>query len=159
VVAQALLDHLRVHPLSQKQGCGRVAEVVKACFADRSDWQLPKISELQTILIGPEAAPGQATTCSAAPCIDPGFAAIGEPTVSLSYGSAPTFAGNPDYAWLASFTNGVVHNFFFKTDDDCVRAGSLERPTFCVEESFEKTGRPDRLPTGGAGDSFPDGEA
>jgi hypothetical protein len=72
---------------------------------------------------------------------DPGFAAIGEPTVSLSYGSAPTFAGNPDYAWLASFTNGVVHNFFFKTDDDYVRAGSLECPIFCVEKSFEKTGR------------------
>lgn len=62
------------------------------CFADSCDWKLPKISELQTILIGPHAAPGQATTCSATPCIDPDFAAVGGPTGSSGYWSADTSA-------------------------------------------------------------------
>ncbi len=57
-------------------------EAAAGCFAGglgvvRCDWRRPEISEFQTIVIGPEAAPGQATTCPAPPCIDQGFAAIG----------------------------------------------------------------------------------
>jgi len=80
------------------------------CFAGHCDWELPKISELQTILIGPEAAPGQATTCSPAqrPCIDPGFAMIGGPTASSFYWSASELAGNPLGAWLGLFDGGGV---------------------------------------------------
>ena len=92
------------------------------CFAGHCDWQLPKISELQTILIGPDAAPGQAPTCSAAPCIDPGFAAVGGPTASSYYWSASTLAGNPGNAWYADFAHGnVLDND--KTLDGYVRAG------------------------------------
>jgi len=78
------------------------------CFAHHCDWHLPAIGELRTILIGPSAAPGQATTCSAAPCIDPGFAAVGGPTASTYYWAASTNAGNPLYAWYAFFLNGGV---------------------------------------------------
>jgi hypothetical protein len=91
------------------------------CFADRCDWQLPKISELQTLLVGPEAAPGQAQTCSSAPCIDPDFADVGGPTASSFYGSASTLAGSPGFAWFASFNFGNVGGLD-KTDGNYVRA-------------------------------------
>ncbi len=81
---------------------------VTGCFAAHCDWRLPIIGELRTILVGPYAAPGQATTCSAAPCIDPGFAAVGGPTGSSIYWSASTDAGAPDRAWSAYFGNGLV---------------------------------------------------
>ena len=98
------------------------------CFAERCDWQLPEISELQTILIGPNAAPGQATTCSASPCIDPDFAAVGGPTASSLYWSASTYAGNPAYAWYASFSNGYVGNSLkaYDTSVRAVRVGSCD---------------------------------
>ncbi len=90
------------------------------------DWRLAIIDELGTILIGPEAAPGQATTCSSAPCIDPAFAAVGGPTSSSISWSASTFAGNPSQAWAADFFDGE-----FGTGDKnfdlpvrAVRAGS-----------------------------------
>jgi hypothetical protein len=80
------------------------------CFANNCDWRLPTVAELRTIMIGTDAAPGQATTCSAIerPCIDPDFAAVGGNTYSLAYWSASTDAGNPDDAWLANFYNGGV---------------------------------------------------
>jgi hypothetical protein len=36
-------------------------------------------------MIGPNAAAGQVPTCFAAPCIDPGFAAVGGSTASSFY--------------------------------------------------------------------------
>ncbi len=94
------------------------------CFANLCDWRLPKISELQTILVGPEADPGQATTCSpdpGPPCIDPEFAAVGGPTASSTYWSASTYATSPSIAWFAYFNVGFV-NFSSKTGNVCVRA-------------------------------------
>jgi hypothetical protein len=91
------------------------------CFTKGCDWRLPEISELQTILIGPDAAPGQPTVCLTAPCIDPGFAAVGGPTASLDYWSASTKADNPPNAWHAFFNNGVVYANI-KGARMCVRA-------------------------------------
>ena len=97
------------------------------CFAGHCEWRLPEISELQTILIGPGAAPGQDPTCGSSPCIDAGFAAIGGPTASAGYWSASTDAGFPVFAWLAVFSYGSVRNDVFKTlaaSHRAVRAGS-----------------------------------
>ncbi len=81
----------------------------KGCFADRCDWRLPEISELQTILIGPDAAPGQGTSCPVAgPCIDPAFAALGGSTRNGTYWSASTHASSPLFAWTAAFLDGDV---------------------------------------------------
>jgi hypothetical protein len=97
------------------------------CFAGHCDWRLPIIDELRTILIGPGAAPGQATTCSVAPCIDPGFkdvggvADAGGPTASGSYWSASTSALDPSDASLADFGAGNVSDGV-KTSDAHVRA-------------------------------------
>jgi len=93
------------------------------CFANRCDWRLPEISELQTILVGPKAAPAQAGTCSVVPCIDPAFAALGGPTASLGYWSASTSSITtvPDRAWVAYFNDGLV-NDNGKTGDSAVRA-------------------------------------
>jgi hypothetical protein len=63
------------------------------CFAGHCDWRLPQIADLQTILIGPDAAPGQDANCSAAPCIDPEFAAVGGPTASSDYWSVTEASG------------------------------------------------------------------
>jgi hypothetical protein len=111
-----------------------------ASFAGHTNWRLPFISELQSILVGPGVefvanadpadpnsglnATGQATTCTAAPCIDPDFAAIGGPTASSLYWSASSFATNPNIAWVAFFNLSVVDNLIGgnKTNDDFVRA-------------------------------------
>jgi hypothetical protein len=115
-----------------------------ASFAGHTNWRLPFISELQSILVGsgvttvanadpPDTASGanatgQPTTCSAAPCIDPDFAAVGGPTLSAGYWSASTFAAIPTLAWFAGFDFGGVGISNFKTVDTlflrAVRAGS-----------------------------------
>jgi hypothetical protein len=101
-------------------------DAATGCFADLCDWQLPKISELQTILIGADAAPGQATTCPSAPCIDPDFAAVGGPTGSDGYWSASTNYPFPLDAWRADFRLGTVGSIIKSTDQyvRAVRAGS-----------------------------------
>jgi hypothetical protein len=96
-------------------------DAATGCFADHCDWELPKISELQTILIGPEAAPGQASTCPAAPCIDPGFAAVGGPTTSWYHWSDSTHAASPTLAWHPHFGLSGV-SLGSKTSDAFVRA-------------------------------------
>ncbi len=97
-------------------------DAAAGCFADRCDWRLPKISELQTILIGPEAAPGQATICGGAPCIDPDFAALGGTTESSFYWSMSS-ALNTNFVFGARFNIGDVIGFLnAKTNDLFVRA-------------------------------------
>jgi hypothetical protein len=100
-------------------------DAATGCFANRCDWRLPEISELQTILVGSEAAPAQAATCFGAPCIDPAFAAVGGPTASSFYWSASTSVTSPGFAWVAFFTDGNVFNNVgnpSKTFDFFVRA-------------------------------------
>jgi hypothetical protein len=101
-----------------------LATINAASFAGHTNWRLPIISELQSILVGQDvefaanAAPpdpnsglnatGQATTCAGGPCIDPGFAAIGGPTAQSRYWSASTLVTSPGSAWTAGFSNGFV---------------------------------------------------
>jgi hypothetical protein len=93
------------------------------CLAHHCDWHLPAIGELRTILIGPDAAPGQPTTCGIFPCIDPGFAAVGGPTKSGFYWSSSTSAVGPTVAWTAAFPPGTgTVGAFLKTDGPNVRA-------------------------------------
>jgi hypothetical protein len=88
-------------------------DAADGCFANRCDWRIPSISELQTILIGPEAAPGQAATCSAGPCIDPGFAAVGGATRNSAYwGNRVDDPGR----YAAQFQNGNVFLFSHTTN-------------------------------------------
>jgi hypothetical protein len=107
------------------------------CFAGHCDWRLPEIIELQTIMIGPEAAPGQAATCGSAPCIDPDFALVGGPTASSetapfgAYWSAtPYFSAGISFSdsivWSALFINGSVDDQGKAADYyvRAVRAGS-----------------------------------
>jgi len=106
-----------VHDILREGG-----EPATGCFADHCDWELPKISELQTILIGTMAAPGQPAACPAAPCIDPAFAAVGGPTASSFYWSASTLPGFPTTtAFFAAFRTGGVWSAI-KSDDNNVRA-------------------------------------
>jgi hypothetical protein len=91
------------------------------CLAHHCDWRLPVITELTTILVGSGAAAGQSPTCLSAPCIDPGFAAVGGPTASSFYWSASRIPPGPFLAWRAFFDTGLVDNGV-KTFDSPVRA-------------------------------------
>ena len=93
------------------------------CLAHHCDWRLPVITELTTILVGSGAAEGQSSTCLSAPCIDPGFPAVGGPTASSSFGywSASSPATAPNLAWYAFFNDGNV-GAIFKTVGSFVRA-------------------------------------
>jgi len=113
-------------------------------FGGHTDWRLPFISELQSILVGegvtfvaaadpPDPASGtnptrQATSCSAAPCVDPDFSALAGPAASSLYWSASSSdvqTSPSGDAWLADFGPPPL-SFpvlaFSKTNDLFVRA-------------------------------------
>ncbi|HIE94559.1 MAG TPA: DUF1566 domain-containing protein [Acidobacteria bacterium] len=110
-----------------------------ASFAGHTDWRLPFISELQSILVGSGVTTvsinvdpidpamgtnptGQATACGSAPCIEPGFAALGGPTASSIYWSASSNAADPVFAWEARFQSGSLENVNGKGNGFFVRA-------------------------------------
>ena len=92
------------------------------CFGGHCDWRLPSIEELQTILVGQDAAPGQATACDTSSCIDPDFSAIGGPTASAVYWSNSSNTEKPSGAWNADFNDGNIYDASFKTFANAVRA-------------------------------------
>jgi hypothetical protein len=61
-----------------------------SCFAQHCDWRLPTEEELRTLTIGRSAGSGPRFHCDAAPCIDPGFAAVGGVTAPSVYWSSST---------------------------------------------------------------------
>jgi hypothetical protein len=107
-------------------------------FAGRTDWRLPEISELQSILIGggvltttaadPLAGANptaQATICTFGvndPCFDPDFGSIPGSSSSSYYWSASTSTSNESYAWNALLTDGTIFNSNPKSFDSHVRA-------------------------------------
>ncbi|MFK7898992.1 MAG: DUF1566 domain-containing protein, partial [Myxococcota bacterium] len=103
-------------------------QAATGCFADRCDWRLPTIAELQTILIGPDAAPGQATSCSASPCIDSDFAAISGPVPGTFVWSSSETSGVPSDTWSAAFSDGTVSDAAktLRARGRAVRAGACE---------------------------------
>ncbi|HEX7406971.1 MAG TPA: DUF1566 domain-containing protein [Candidatus Binatia bacterium] len=76
-----------------------------------TDWRLPTIAELKTILLSPYP-------CSTSPCIDQ---TVFGPTQSYIYWSATTVAGTPDGAWGVFFHDGYV-NYGGKPSGYYVRA-------------------------------------
>ncbi len=77
-------------------------------FGGHTDWRLPTIVELQTILdcgFGP-------------PCIDPIFG----PTSSSNHWSSSSSAFTPGFAWLVRFSDGITGFDIFQTNSHGVRA-------------------------------------
>ncbi|NRA06695.1 MAG: DUF1566 domain-containing protein [Myxococcales bacterium] len=79
-----------------------------ACFANHCDWRMPEITELQTILVGMDAAEGQSRVCPrGGTCIDPefrdagGVEGAGGPTSTSKYWSRTTLPNHRGEAWVA----------------------------------------------------------
>ena len=69
-----------------------------ACFANRCDWRIPTIVEVQGILLAPNP------NCPSSPCIDATFG----PTQASGYWSSSSSASSPNSAWYVSFADGTV---------------------------------------------------
>lgn len=76
------------------------------CFSGVCDWRIPTIAEVGSILVGPEAAPGQNSTCSQQPCLDPALASIAGPTMISIYGSSSTLENYPTLHISMFFSGG-----------------------------------------------------
>ena len=112
---------------SSAQAQGDPADDPTVCLAHHCDWRLPAIGELRTILIGISAAPGQAASCPASPCIDPAFPAFGGPTAKSGYWSASSVDFDDNSAWGGRFGGGFA-SYLSKDGNSAfaraVRAGS-----------------------------------
>ena len=70
----------------------------QAGLGGHSDWRVPTIVELQTILLAP-------SPCGTNPCIDPIFG----PTTSAPAWSSTTTSSDPNNHWEVNFIDGVVN--------------------------------------------------
>ena len=118
-----------------------------SAFAGHSNWRLPVISELQSIMVGPGVTTtstnvdppdpamgtnvtGQSTTCSTIPCLDPRFALVAgppPPLFNLAYWSVHSRVSSPVSAWAAGLEQGGVSSLNSKLTPlrvRAVRAGS-----------------------------------
>ncbi|MFP8875435.1 MAG: DUF1566 domain-containing protein [Myxococcota bacterium] len=101
------------------------------CFGDHCDWRVPEIVELQTILVGMDAAEGQSRICvRGGVCIDPefrdagGVEGAGGVTATSKYWSDTTLPNNRGEAWVAFqlVGRGGGVDIARKAHDNAVRA-------------------------------------
>jgi len=81
-------------------------------FAGHTDWRLPTISELTTILDTSIGDCALTTNNGNPPCIDPIFRnGVDSFTAPGGYWSSTTYTVVPETAWMVDFGDGVVNQF------------------------------------------------
>jgi hypothetical protein len=81
-------------------------DIAAAGLGGTNDWRLPKLTELQSILLDYPCT-SSSCTCPLTPCIDSVFGPV-DTVVNDAFWSSTSQVGNPAQAWLVSFAFGSV---------------------------------------------------
>ncbi len=114
--------HDKDNAYSWSDAFGKIAALNAAAFAGYTDWRLPSVNELETIIdrgtFFPSVSPAFNTNCAPACTV---FTCSCTVSASMIYWTSSSYVKAPQEAWLVNFFDGTTY-VSSKTDTNRVRA-------------------------------------